>query len=590
MPGDSRRPRSNSPPSEGRASVEEDWTQLRSLLLTPEQTQLDELRNRLDNSAIHARDVSRVLPDAFAIRGKEDQALSNALAPFVEGGFVSAVRKSPRAIVDAIAPIIGPAIRQAIARALQSMTQSLNHSLEESMSVRGVRWRLEAWRTGRPFAEVVLLHNLRYRVEQVFLIHRETGLLLRHVATESAVVQDQHMVSGMLTAIQSYVRDSFGVSQDQTLDQFQVGEWIVWIEQGSQAYLAGVIRGSPPATLREDFRDALDRIHAQQADALTDFDGNPALFKETQTDLESCLQAHYEASQQHSSRKVWILVGIILLALAWLGWTAYQAQARWSSLLAQLKVEPGIVVTAATSTWGNYHLEGLRDPLAKDPSTVVLQAGFDPSTVKATWFSYYALDPLLIAARAQSILQPPSTAKLTLEGDTLMATGSAPIEWARETKRVAPLIPGIIHYRDDSLVTISISDLLAQINQTVIHFSSGSSTLESTDLAVLGTVAVALRDVDRAASQSGQGVLLDIRGSADETGSEAMNIQLSKARADAVLAALGDGPFGQATSITTRIAPSMRPRISLGPSADRRIASLRATLTPPARGKAFLRP
>jgi OOP family OmpA-OmpF porin len=159
-------------------------------LLAPEQTQLDELRDRLDNREIQPRDVSRVLPEAFAIRGERDQQMSGVLAPYVENGFVAAVRKSPRAIVDAIAPIMGPAIRQAIARALQSMMQSFNQSLDESLSVRGLRWRVEAWRTGRPFAEVVLLHTLRYRVEQVFLIHRETGLLLHHVATDATVVQE----------------------------------------------------------------------------------------------------------------------------------------------------------------------------------------------------------------------------------------------------------------------------------------------------------------------------------------------------------------------------------------------------------------
>ncbi|MDH5740477.1 MAG: hypothetical protein OEY77_09150, partial [Nitrospira sp.] len=237
-----RTSRSDPSPPEGLTSIQEDWTQLRALLLAPEQTQLDELRERLDNRVVQSQDISQVLPEAFALRGDNDQQLSTVLTPYVENGFVASVRKSPRTVVDAIAPIIGPAIRQAIARALQSMTQSFNHTLDESLSVRGLRWRVEAWRTGKPFAEVVLLHRLRYRVEQVFLIHRETGLLLHHVATDGAVIQDQHVLSGMLTAIQNYVQDSFGGRQDQTLDQFQVGEWTVWSEQGSQAYLACVVR------------------------------------------------------------------------------------------------------------------------------------------------------------------------------------------------------------------------------------------------------------------------------------------------------------------------------------------------------------
>lgn len=588
MSTDPHRPHRDSPSSEGRTSVDEDWTQLRTLLLSPEQTQLDELRDRLDNRAVQSRDVSRVLPEAFAVRGERDPQLSTVLTPYVENGFVATIRKSPRAIVDAIAPILGPAIRQAIARALQGMTQSFNHSLDESLSVRGLRWRLEAWRTGRPFAEVVLLHTLRYRVEQVFLIHRETGLLLHHVAAEGAVVQDQQVLSGMLTAIQSYVRDSFGASQDQTLDHFRVGEWTVWIEQGSHAYLAGVVRGTPPETLREDFQAALDDIHAQQPDALTNFDGDAAPFKTIQTYLESCLHAHYEPPPRPSVLKLWILGGAVILLLSWWGVTAYQTHARWSNLLVELGTEPGMVVTVAKSTLTGYHLEGLRDPLAKDPSTMVIEAGLEPSSLKAVWSPYYSLDPQLIMIRAQSILQPPDTVKLQIDGETLVATGSASSEWARETGRRAPLIPGIGHYRDEGLVAISIPDLLAQINQTVVHFSPASSIVEQVELAALSPVTAVLRSLDQATLQSGQGVVLEIRGSADETGPESINIQLSKARADAVLAVLGGERLGEATIITTGIEPGVKQRASRGESADRRIASLHARLVP--RGKEISRP
>ncbi|MDH5740056.1 MAG: hypothetical protein OEY77_07000, partial [Nitrospira sp.] len=392
MSSELRTSRSDPSPPEGLTSIQEDWTQLRSLLLAPEQTQLDEIRERLDNRMVQSGDVSQVLPEAFALRGDNDQQLSTVLTPYVENGFVASVRKSPRTIVDAIAPIIGPAIRQAIARALQSMTQSFNHTLDESLSVRGLRWRVEAWRTGKPFAEVVLLHRLRYRVEQVFLIHRETGLLLQHVATDGAVIQDQHVLSGMLTAIQSYVRDSFGGQQDQTLDQFQVGEWTVWSEQGSQAYLACVVRGTPPASLREVLCDALNHIHAQHNETLAHFVGDAASFKTVQPHLESCLQTHYDSPPKQGSLKLWILLGLILLGTAWWGWTTYQAHARWSNLLEGLKSEPGLVVTEANSTWGGYHLEGLRDPLAKDPTTMVIEAGLEPTAVKAVWSPYYALD------------------------------------------------------------------------------------------------------------------------------------------------------------------------------------------------------
>lgn len=562
-------------------SVQEDWTQLRTLLLAPEQTQLDDLRERLDNHLVQPGDVSRVLPDAFAIRGKGDEQLSTVLTPYVENGFVAAVRKSPRMIVDAIAPIMGPAIRQAIARALQSMTQSLNRSLDESLSIRGLRWRLEAWRTGRPFAEVVLVHTLRYRVEQVFLIHRETGLLLHHAATDAAVVQDQHVISGMLTAIQDYVRDSFGASPDQTLDQVQVGEWTVWIEQGSQAYLACVIRGTPPASLREDVHDALAHIHALHANALADFAGDATPFKATQPYLESCLLAHYESPQKQGSLKLWVLIGLILLGTVWWGWMVYQTQVRWSNLLVGLRAEPGIVITQARSTWGDYHIEGLRDPLAKDPTALVSEAGLDPTTVKASWSPYYALDAPLVLARAQSMLRPPETVKFHIDGETLIATGSASADWAREARRSAVFVPGLSQYRDGDLVTASIPGLLGRVNRTVIRFRSGSSVVDPSERAVLDVVATALRELNQAVAQSDQRVRLEILGWTDATGSPARNLQLSQERAEAVVAVLREKQLDQAATVVTGTVRASDQRGSTQEMGNRRVATLRATLTAP---------
>ncbi len=571
-------PQSDPSSSDRSSSVVEDWTELRTLLLAPEQTQLDELRDRLDGQVVQARDVGRVLPEAFAVRGDHDEPLSTVLAPYVESGFVTAVRKSPRTIVDAIAPIMGPAIRQAIARALQSMTQSFNRSLDESLSVRSLRWRVDAWRTGRSFAEVVLLHTLRYRVEQVFLIHRETGLLLHHVATDAAVVQDEHVLSGMLTAIQNYARDSFGASQDQTLDQFQVGDWTVWVEQGSQAYLAAVIRGTPPTSLREDFRDVLDHIHAKHTDTLARFKGDAAPFKTTQTQLETCLQAHYETPRP-DPLKAWILVGLLLLGAIWLGWTTYQNQTRWSMLLTELKATPGLVVTAAKSTWGAYYLEGLRDPLAKDPSELVAEAGFDPTVVKAVWSPYYALNPELVLVRAETMLHPPDTVKLTMEGDTLVATGSASETWVGETRRFAALIPGVSRYRDEKLLTHSVAELLDRINQTVVRFGPGVSTVGPSEQRVLGIVGVALRSLDEAAAHTGQRVVLEVLGSTDSTGPAARNAQLRKERAETVLASIGQHHIGEHTTVITDIVRSAASNGSQTEVGSRRIVTLRAFLT-----------
>ena len=82
------------------------------------------------------------------------------------------------------------------------------------MSKQGLKWRFEALRTRKPFAEVILLHTLVYQVEQIFLIHKDTGLTLQHVVSKAELANDPDLVSGMLTAIKDFVQDSFGAQRE----------------------------------------------------------------------------------------------------------------------------------------------------------------------------------------------------------------------------------------------------------------------------------------------------------------------------------------------------------------------------------------
>ena len=168
---------------------EEDIEELRKLLLSPIQAQLDGLQKRLDRPDLYARDVSQVLPEAISLRSNQDKKIQMALAPITENAIKSSIRRDRKVLVDALFPVMGPAIRRAIAAAIQGMVQSFNQILEHSLSLNGLKWRIEALRTQRPFAEVVLLHTLIYQVEQVFLIHRETGLVLQHVVTKAVMIQ-----------------------------------------------------------------------------------------------------------------------------------------------------------------------------------------------------------------------------------------------------------------------------------------------------------------------------------------------------------------------------------------------------------------
>ncbi len=519
--------------------LKEEWAELRTLLLAPEQTQLTELRNRIDHTATDAPAVSKVLVEAITLRGKEDDRLTTALTPHVQTALTSSVRRNPHVIADAIAPIMGPAIRQAIVRTLQGMMQSFNQTIDHSLSPKGLAWRIEAWRTGRPFAEVVLLHTLRFRVEQLFLIHRDSGLLLHHVASDNTVVHNHQLISGMLTAIQAFVQDSFGTPKGQTLNTLEIGECRVLIEQGPQAILACVVRGSAPGYLRAQVQQTLESIHLDYGDAFVAFDGNPSGFDATHDRLMNCVQFQYETPRSRITSMTWIMLTALSLTAGVWGWTSYTSARQWTQISQRIGAMPGIVITSLQRDGDSVTLSGLRDPLAEDPEQVLIKEGIAGQQITARWIPFYSLDPTLVEQRARALLQPPATITLEFEDGRLTAGGTASESWASRARQIAPLIPGLREYREDRLRVVSVSDLVNQVSRLSFLFETGSSTLSEIELSKVTPLKALLEELRQSALTSGNPFVVEAIGDADATGPETMNLLLATARAHAVIAALG---------------------------------------------------
>lgn len=522
----------------GESQQTDELDKLRNLLLAPEQAQIVDLGRRLESLSIRAEDVSSLLPEAVTIRSREDDELTSALMPTVEEAIGISVKKDPKRLVDAIFPVMGPAIRKSISHALREMVQSLNQALEHSLSVKGLRWRFEALRTGRPFAEIVLRHTLLYRVEQVFLIHRETGLLLQHVAIESVSTQDPELVSGMLTAIQDFVQDSFGSRSGDMLESMEVGDLTVWVEQGSKAVLAAAIRGSAPMELRRTLQDTLDAIHFEQRSALDNFQGDPAPFEAARPRLEECLQMQMETKREKPSPLLWAITSVVLIALAVWAFFIVRDRMRWQSYLDRLNAQPGIVVVSTEKERGKHHITGLRDPLAADPEKLLEGTRIDPSDVVARWENYYAAHPDFILARAGSLLEPPDTVRLSTEGGVLKAEGSAPREWITQAKRMAALTPGVISFDTSRLSEGDIRAIKQQIESRTIKFDVGKSEILPSQRRTLDELESDIKNLRDILQFSDRMIRIDVSGFTDPTGPESLNQGLRRERAEMIRLAL----------------------------------------------------
>jgi outer membrane protein OmpA-like peptidoglycan-associated protein len=525
---------------EGERSVD-DLSQLRDLLVGRERREIDDLRRRLDALEPSADKLADHLPQAIALRTARDRQLAIALAPTVEGALSESVRRNPREIATAIFPVLGPAIRKAIAETMAGLVNSINQAFERSLTPEGLRWRAEAWRTGVPFAQVVIKHSLLYKVEQVFVIHAETGLLLAHAAAGDRTAHDADLVSGMLTAIRDFVADSFDEKDSGGLRTFSVGELNVVVEAGPRAYIAAVVRGLPPESFRIRLQTTLERLHLQYARALSTFSGDSAVFASAVPLLEECLETVLTTERRAGATGVryrWLVPAVIV---GLLGLFAVRSSMKWRAAVARLRSEPGLVVLRAERSFGRWFIDGLRDPLANDPKAVLAALSADTTSVHGHWETYLSFEPSILRKRATRVLSAPATVSFTLSGDTLKAAGSASAGWLSRARLLSNVVPGISEVdlsRVNSAASVALQSLADSVSQWRFLFAVGSSELD--DVAIAG-IAECARQIDRllnlARTEGLQGNL-ELTGRTDPTGTEETNRNLSGRRADRVLTTL----------------------------------------------------
>ena len=424
----------------------EELEELRRLLLHQEQEELSKLKDRLGDKQLRAREVGSVLPQALKISRAQGDELTHALQPAVESSVRHSIHANPRIFIDALHPILGPMVRRSIAESFRRLLQDLNQTLEHTFSLRGLKWRAEAWRTGKSFAEVVMLRSLVYRVEQLFLIHRETSLSLLHLSADAAVTQDSEMVAGMLSAIQDFARDSFKTGDDAALEEFRIGELQVWIAPGPQAYLAAVIRGTPPRELRTTLEEAIESIHVLHGDALANFQGDASALQAARPELQACLRSQYQ-SRDTAPRKTihaWLALGGVAALLALMLLLGLRRHLQWDGFVRRLNSEPGIAVTSAERHWfAPAQVTGLRDPVSADPARIAAESNLDPAQIRFAWKEFIALDAVSVQRRFEQRFGPAKEARIALENGIATISGQAPYEWIERVRREGAQVAGV---------------------------------------------------------------------------------------------------------------------------------------------------
>lgn len=514
--------------------------ELRHLIIAPEQEDLAKLHERIDNRELRAHDVSEVLPEAIRLRRKQggEATLSEALGPSVETALRESVRKDPGKLADALFPVMGPAIRRSIQQTLRSLFESFNQTMEQSLSLRGLKWRFEALRTGRSFSEVAMMHSLLFRVEQVFLIHKKTGLSLAHVVAPAVAMEDPSLVSGMLSAIQNFVHDSFHSQNTEGVEKLNVGELEVWVEGGPYAILAAVIRGMAPPDFRGTMVETIELLHRKFGTEMEKFEGETAPFAGAVDEMSRCLDSR-DKEKPNVRPRPYVLVFVSVLALLAAGWFSLRwwQDRQWGRFVDALANQPGIVITSFGRDGNHFVIRGLRDPLSSDPQTLLQSAGLDAGKAEFHWGAYYALDDAMVQQRAMIALRPPAGAKLAIQRGVLHIEGHAPGAWIADVRGRALLLAGVQGIDLSRLADETQAEfdhLKGVLERQVVKFPVGSAELSAAELESLHELVPKIKSLLQTSAALHREVAFLVVGHCDSTGPETTNVSLSQLRADRV--------------------------------------------------------
>lgn len=218
---------------------------LRDILLVDDRTVADAITQRIETITETIETKEKLSEKVDPIIEEKLKAfvadIPTRLGPAITKTLKEEVANSKDAVVEALYPIMGQMIKKYIAAELKRFSEEVNNKVNNAFSFETVRRKIRAKFSGKSESEVLLSELDRPVINEIFAIQKGSGILLGSYNPNSMV--DKDMVSGMLTAIKSFVEDAFQ-GETQNLESIDYETYSIHIQNFHSYYIAVVISGT----------------------------------------------------------------------------------------------------------------------------------------------------------------------------------------------------------------------------------------------------------------------------------------------------------------------------------------------------------
>ncbi len=276
--------------------------------------------NKQQDINLMSHAMAPILPPAISeqVRDYPDE-IAHAIAPEIATAIAEQIKLEREAMVDALYPIMGSSIGKAIAQTINE----INEKVDNSLSFEGVSRKIRAKVQGVSEAEL-LLTEATFRVRAIFLIQKDSGLVISSFQETGEHELESEMVAGMLTAIRSFVSEYIANTDNVSeIDAINYGNSEIILEVAGHCYLAIVVDGKPSKQYWQKMRHTLSQILQKYSEVIEVYDGDAKQIPESLHQLLAQLQENHVKSEAKRPPTLAIF-GLICLSLIIVPWSLFQ--------------------------------------------------------------------------------------------------------------------------------------------------------------------------------------------------------------------------------------------------------------------------
>ena len=254
--------------------VEEDKLQLlRDILLIDDRQVAEAIHQRLEaiSETIEKKEKLSKRIDPI-IDEKLDEFVSKipiTLGPVITKTLRAQIASSKDEVVEALYPIMGKMIKRYIQNEIKLLSENINKKVNNTFSLKSIKRKFQSRFTGIKESDLMLSELDVPVVNEVFIIEKGSGVLLGNLSKTATV--DKDMISGMITAIKSFVEDAFD-GGGQNLEAIEYELYTIQINNFHSYYAAVVISGAYSRSFESKLEDKLLKLSTRLSPFILDLE------------------------------------------------------------------------------------------------------------------------------------------------------------------------------------------------------------------------------------------------------------------------------------------------------------------------------